>query len=142
MDDRYNRYNEVTFLSYCYVTINRAINHAREKKERLALRYVSINDVDETALTTYDFNISDIENGAYPPVSFDMYDRKIVVRNTRLANGLRSLVPYLRNILLLEFFDHMKTSEIAGLMDVSKRTIERRREKALRRLHEVLEAHP
>ena len=139
MDDRYIRYNEVTFLSYCFVAINRAINHAREKKERLALRYVSINDVDETILTTNDINITDIENSTYPPVSFDVYDRKIVVQNSRLAIGLRSLVPFLRNTLLLEFFAQMNTSDIAKMTGVSKRTVERRRTKALERLHESME---
>ena len=140
MDDRYIRYNEVTFLSYCFVTINRAINHARERKERMALHYVSINDVDETLLIAYDINIAAIENTTYPPVSFDVYGKKIVVHNSRLALALRSLVPFLRNTLLLEFFDHMNTSDIAKQTGVSKRTVERRRAKALERLHEIMEA--
>ena len=139
MEDRYIRYNEVTFLSYCFVTINRAINHARERKERTALRHVSINDVDETLLTAYDINITAIENTTYPPVSFDVYDRKKVVRNSRLAIVLRSLLPYLRNTLLLEFFAQMNTSEIANLTGVSKRTVERRRAKALEQLHKIME---
>ena len=138
-DGRYARYNEVAFLRYCFVTVDRAIKHARKEKERRALRYVSIDDVDEALLAAFDVHISAIDDSSYPPVIFDVYGRNIVVCNSTLAIALRSLPPSLRNTLLLEFFAQINTTEIAKLTGVSKRTVERRRLKALKRLHEIIE---
>ena len=50
MNERYERYNEITFQAYCIRSINRAIARGIRQKERRAQMEISLSELEESEL--------------------------------------------------------------------------------------------
>ncbi len=70
---------------------------------------------------------------------FKVLDYNIVVQNDELADALNRLPDYMRDILLLKYFLRWTDRQIGELQGQYHFTIQKRRQSALKRLHEIYE---
>lgn len=64
---------------------------------------------------------------------------QIEIQNESLADAIASLSEEMRDILLLSYFLEMNDVEIAGLMNMIRRTVQRRRCSSLEMIREKME---
>lgn len=122
------------FDSYCKKVIsNAAIDGHRELERKLKFE-CSLDDVvadDNETLLVFD---------TYPSEStvFVLEDVKVTIQDKRLADAFRSLQDELREILLMYWFLDMVDKEIAERKHLSRRAVNRKRNKAFCLLKDLL----
>lgn len=137
MNEMYERYNEVTFKSYCMISVDHAIARGLKEKERRGQRIVSLNDLQESQLFQFDVQVSGVDSEISSDI-FEINGIKISVSDADLAQALRSMMPQKRNILLLAYFVGKSDAEIGKDMNLPKTTIRDRRNEALSRIKELM----
>ena len=110
MNERFERYNEITFEAYCKAAIDNAIHRGVRKKEAVL----------EEAIT------------------FDVCDQRITVHNAALGQALTYLPRRKREITLLYFFEDLTDAEIAAKLDMSVSAVQRQRNRAVCWLRDFL----
>ena len=132
--DRHYEHKQHTFDSFCKKVLKcEAYNGYREISRRQS-REVAFSELPEDSmeqLASYD---------RYPweytffPVGGDV----ILIEDDRLAEALNALPQDGRDILLMYFFLDMADREIAERMNMARRTVNARRQKAYRLLKELM----
>ena len=139
-NERFERYNEITFEAYCKAAIDHAIRRGIQKKERRAERPLSaLNDA-----LLFKLNPSDPPQDAAleASVSFDVRGQRIVVHNAELGQALTYLPLRKREITLLYFFADLTDAEIAKMLDMSISAVQRQRNRAVCWLRDFLMEAP
>lgn len=122
------------FDSYCKKVISNAAIDGHREMERKYKFECSLDDVamdDNESLRVFD---------TYPSDStvFVLEDGKVTIQDKRLADAFRSLQDELRDILLMHWFLDMVDKEIAERKHLSRRAVNRKRNKAFCLLKDLL----
>lgn len=141
MNEKYERYNEITFQAYCIQSINRAVARGIRQKERRA-QVVSLSELQEQGELTLADALPDPAQMDFASDYFEVGSMTIPVIDPALACALRSITPDKRLIVLLSYLLDESDAEIAKELDLPKATVQDRRQKALKRLKELLESTP
>ena len=142
MTTRYEAFNEMTFEAYCKKAVGNAIKKERGRKNvrgKLELSFSALTDAALYVPSPEDGEINRAETNCR---IFYVQDMKIPVYGEVLGQALSWLLPKDRAIVLLCFFQQVKTDEIARRLKTSPDTVRRRRKSALRKLRDYLEAVP
>ena len=142
MNEKYERYNEITFQAYCIQSINRAVARGVRQKERRAQVEVSLSELQERGELTLADALPDPAQIDFASDYFEVGSMTIPVIDHALACALRSITPDRRLIVLLSYLLDESDAEIAKELDLPKATVQDRRQKALKRLKELLESTP
>ncbi|WP_087064172.1 sigma factor-like helix-turn-helix DNA-binding protein [Intestinibacillus massiliensis] len=138
MTAQYERYNEITFESYCKVSIDRAILKGRMEKSNRAGWELSLSDLTDALLFTLCANDNPVEEAVQRamqrPTVFQVRDVRIIVHDPELGQALSFVPPQKRDVLLLSYFLNMSDPEIARKLGVSKSAVQRRRVSAVETL--------
>lgn len=140
MNERYKRFNEITFQAYCIQSINRAVARGLRQKEQKAQREISLSEVQEMGELALLTPQNDPALAEIASDYFDVGGRTIPIIDPALARALRSITPEKRIIVLLAYLLDESDAEIAKDLRLPKATVQDRRQKALKRLKELLEA--
>ena len=137
--NRYERFNDITFEAYCKKAIDRAILKVRQRQAARAKREVPLADLPENAL--YDVGAEDkkLERAEDERRVFHVRGIDIPVSDQRLAQALFYLLPKDREIVLLSYFAELTDGEVAQRVKLSRPTVQRRKNAALGKLREMLE---
>lgn len=132
MTAQYEHYNEITFESYCKVSIDRAILKGRMEKSNRAGWELSLSDLTDALLSTLCANENPVEEAAMQrPTVFQVREVRIIVHDPELGQALSFVPPQKRDVLLLSYFLNMSDPEIARKLGVSKSAVQRRRVSAV-----------
>jgi len=138
MDERYERFNEITFTLYCMKAIDRAISYGRKEKEKQAQREVSLNELDDTSSAA----LPDLQNWQginVPEAIFNVDGMKVPILNPDLANALRVMPKRKRDILLLAYIIGDTDEELSKDLHISKSSAQRQRSSAFRKLKKMMD---
>lgn len=137
---RYEDYNEMLYEAYCKAAIDNAILKARQKKTahgRLVSSLSDLSDADLLPLT--DKREPELSE---EPFTFHIRGQTIQIKDQKLGQALSSLLPKDREIILLYYFLGLRDEAVAKRLNMSRATVQRRREKAQKKLKTILEGSP
>lgn len=137
---RYENYNEMLYEAYCKAAIDNAILKARQKKVAHGQRVSPLSDLSDADL----FSLADEWEPELPDEPFTYYIREqaIQIKDQKLGQALSSLLPKDREIILLYYFLGLRDEAVAKRLNMSRATVQRRREKAQKKLKTILEENP
>ena len=139
MDERYDRFNEITFEAYCKAAIDKGVLKERRRKALRAEKEVpfsTLADIDKQAVPAEDEVIDHLDHGE---IFFVIDGQVIMIRSLRIGQAISFLLPQEREIIVLFYFAGKKDVEIAKRFHVDRTTINRRRRAAEQKLRELLE---
>lgn len=137
---RYEDYNEMLYEAYCKAAIDNAIRKARLKKAAHGQLVSSLSDLSDADLLT-------LAGDQAPelldePFTCHIQGQAIQIRDQKLGQALSSLLPKDREIILLYYFLGLRDEAVAKRLNMSRATVQRRREKAQKKLKTILEESP
>lgn len=139
MDERYERFNEITFEAYCKAAIDKAVLKERQRKAARAekeIPFSALTDIDAYSIPTADAAIDHVDD---EKISFIIDGQAIPIRSLRIGKAISFLLPKDREIIVLFYFAEKKEMEIAKRFNVDRTTINRRRRAAEEKLRKLLE---
>lgn len=142
MNERNERYNEITFQAYCIQSINRAVARGVRQKERRAEREISLSELQEQGEPMLATPLADPAELPLASDYFEVGGMTVPVIDSALARALRSITPDRRLVVLLSYLLDETDAKIARDLDLPKATVQDRRQKAIKRLKELLENNP
>ena len=131
-DERYERFNAMTFEVYCKVSIDRAINRGRRQK------WHREQHLNELSLAMPCEELEEILEERTEPTIFRVSGFDVPVHDETLARALLSLTPQRRRILLLAYFLHETDEDIARDLKLSRSAVQRRRASALELMRQMM----
>lgn len=131
--ERYERYNEVTFEAYIKAAIDYAIARYRKQKAKQTENEVYLADLPDYWAARPSEELTAIDSGSVS-ATFEVDGISVDVHDPDLVKALRFLVPQKRDILLLAYFLGKSDAEIGKELNISKSTAQRRRASALQRM--------
>lgn len=137
---RYEGYNERLYEAYCKAAIDNAILKARQKKAAHGQLVSSLSDLSDAEL----FSLTDEWEPELPdePFTYHIQGQTIQIKDQKLGQALSSLLPRDREIILLYYFLGLRDEAVAKRLNMSRATVQRRREKAQKKLKTILEESP
>jgi DNA-directed RNA polymerase specialized sigma24 family protein len=138
MNERYERYNAMTFEAYCKTAIDRAVNRGRRQKNRRAQQEISMSELSESMMGLPCEALEALTEERTSPTYFQVGDFAIPVHDEMLAKALLSLSPQRRSILLLAYFLDETDESIARSLNLSRSAVQRRRAAALELLRDMM----
>ena len=134
---RYEDYNEMLYEAYCKAAIDNAIRKARLKKAAHGQLVSSLSDLSDADLLT-------LADGWEPELPDDFFTyhirgQTIQIKDQKLGQALSGLLPRDREIILLYYFLGLRDEAVAKRLNMSRATVQRRREKAQKKLKTILE---
>ena len=137
---RYEDYNEMLYEAYCKAAIDNAILKARQKKVAHGQRVSPLSDLSDADL----FSLADEWEPELPDEPFTYYIREqaIQIKDQKLGQALSSLLPKDREIILLYYFLGLRDEAVAKRLNMSRATVQRRREKAQKKLNTLRKTQP
>ena len=134
---RYEDYNEMLYEAYCKAAIDNAILKARQKKAAHGRLVSSLSDLSDADLLF----LTDEWEPERPdkPLTYHTQGQDIQVKDQKLGQALSSLLPRDREIILLYYFLGLRDEAVAKRLNMSRATVQRRREKAQKKLKTILE---
>ena len=138
MNERFERYNEITFEAYCKAAIDKAVHRGVRKKERRAEREPPLTELNDTVLFRLDPTDAPQEAVLEEAITFEVCDQHITVHNAALGQALTYLPRRKREITLLYFFEDLTDAEIAKKLDMSVSAVQRQRNRAVCWLRDFL----
>ena len=137
---RYEDYNEMLYEAYCKAAIDNAIRKARLKKAAYGQLVSSLSDLSDADL----LSLADEWEPELPdkPLTYHTQGQAIQVKDQKLGQALSKLLPKDREIILLYYFLGLRDEAVAKRLNMSRATVQRRREKAQKKLKMILEESP
>lgn len=137
---RYEDYNEMLYEAYCKAAIDNAILKARQKKAAHGQLVSSLSDLSDADL----LSLADEWETELPdkPLTYHTQGQTIRIKDQKLGQALSSLLPKDREIILLYYFLGLRDEAVAKRLNMSRATVQRRREKAQKKLKTILEESP
>lgn len=136
MDQRYQLYNEITFLKLCFDRIKSRGSNAKRSVARRLSHEVPLSCVPNSVQLYLVAEVHPREENE--PVIFNVREHHIEVHNRELGEAIRRLQPKHKAIILLYYFANMTDAEIGQALSVGKSTIQRRRTEAQKQLKGIL----
>ena len=140
MDERYMRFNEITFEAYIKRAIDRSVQKARLKKAERGKSEQPFSMLSDAVLYTLAAESTATERTEMECRVFEVRGIHIPVYGYELGQSLSFLLPRDREIILLYFFLGLSDQQIGRVVGASQTTIQRRRTEALGKLQDILEA--
>lgn len=133
--EQFQRYQEETFDSFCKAIIRNESANAHNEIAARAEKEISFSSLSDSDLQS--FNTVDV----YHPYckKYHVRGNVVCVYDPTLGEILQHISPQRREIILLCYFLGFSDSEIGRLLHIDHRTVDYRRNAALRRLRELLE---
>lgn len=124
------------FDSFCRKVLRDKSRDIERQRKRRAQKEVCFSAVSEQQLAQ--FFVFD----EYPSENtyFGVLDYRVAIKDDRLADAIASLPGEKRDILLLSYFLGMNDREIAEVMNMIKRTVQRRRISSIQKIKSRLES--
>ena len=136
---RYERFNEITFESYCKKAIDCAVLKVRQRRAAREKREILLADLPENALYDVGAEDKELERAEDECCVFRARGMNITVSGQRLAQALSYLLPKDREIVLLTYFAELTDGEVARRVRLSRPPVKRRKNAALDKLRKMLE---
>ena len=132
--DRHYEHKQHAFDSFCKKVLKcEAYNGYREISRRQS-REVAFSELPEDSME----QLASYDRYPWEYTSFPVGGDVILIEDDRLAEALNALPQDGRDILLMYFFLDMADREIAKRMNMARRTVNARRQKAYRLLKELM----
>ena len=132
--DRHAEHKQHAFDSFCKKVLKcEACNGYREISRRQS-REVAFSELPEDSME----QLASYDRYPWEYTSFPVGGDVILIEDDRLAEALNALPQDGRDILLMYFFLDMADREIAKRMNMARRTVNARRQKAYRLLKELM----
>ena len=132
--DRHYEHKQHAFDSYCKRSIkNEAMNVYTQLRKR-SLREVSLSELPEDAMA----QLAVYDRYSWEYTTFPVGGAVILIEDDRLAEALLALPQEDRDIFMMHWFLNMVDREIAEYMNMARRTVNTRRQKAYRLLKELM----
>ena len=144
MDERYQMYNEITFVNYCMTAIKREVQKGRIRKAKHSQQEISFSSLPEGVLQkiTAQQCQAPLDDFLVDSITFPILDCEITVSNQKLGRALAFLPRQRRDILLMAYFLEMNDGEIGRRLHIKRNTVQWRRSTALQQLKALLEDYP
>jgi len=124
------------FDSYCKKCIKRNLLDLQRKEKRQSEREISFSDMSAHEL----LKLSVIDKYFKDEYIFEILGESIGVSDIDLAEALTALPADKREIILMSFFFGMTDKEIAGKLNMARRTVAYKRTSSLQELKKTLES--
>ena len=132
--DRHYEHKQHTFDSYCKRSIrNEAMNVYTQLRKR-SQREVSLSELPEDAMA----QLAVYDRYSWEYMTCPVGGAVILIEDDRLAEALLALPQEDRDIFMMYWFLNMVDCEIAEYMNMARRTVNTRRQKAYRLLKELM----
>lgn len=132
--DRHYEHKQHAFDSYCKRSIkNEAMNAYMQLRKR-SRREVSLSELPEDAMA----QLAIYDHYSWEYTTFPVGGAVILIEDDRLAEALLALPQENRDIFMMHWFLNMVDRQIAEYMNMARRTVNTRRQKAYRLLKELM----
>lgn len=132
--DRHYEHKQHAFDSYCKRSIkNEAMNVYTQLRKR-SRREVSLSELPEDAMA----QLAVYDRYSWEYTTFPVGGAVILIEDDRLAEALLALPREDRDIFMMHWFLNMVDREIAEYMNMARRTVNTRRQKAYQLLKELM----
>ena len=132
--DRHYEHKQHAFDSYCKRSIKNEAMNAYTQLRKRSRREVSLSELPEAAMAQ--LAVYDCYSWEY--TTFPVGGAVILIENDRLAEALLALPQEDRDIFMMHWFLNMVDREIAEYMNMARRTVNTRWQKAYRLLKELM----
>ena len=132
--DRHYEHKQYAFDSYCKRSIKNEAMNAYTQLRKRSRREVSLSELPEDAMA----QLAVYDRYSWEYTTFPVGGAVILIEDDRLAEALNALPQDNRDIFLMYWFLDMADREIAEYMNMARRTVNTRRQKAYRLLKELM----
>ena len=132
--DRHYEHKQYTFDSYCKKVLKCEACNGYRQISRHQKRFTSLEELSEAEMA----QLAVYDRYPWEYTTFPVGGAVILIEDDRLAEALNALPQDGRDILLMYFFLDMADREIAEYMNMARRTVNTRRQKAYRLLKELM----
>ena len=123
------------FDSFCKTVLRNKSRNIEKQRKRIGEMEICFSALSEKDVD----KICSVDNYPSDYTRFYVFGHQIDIKNEQLADAISSLPGEKRDILLLSYFLGMNDREIADLMKIIKRTVQRRRCSSIRNIKEKME---
>ena len=131
--DRHYEHKQHAFDSYCKRSIKDEAMNAYTQLRKRSQREVSLSELPENAMA----QLAVYDRYSWEYITFPVGRSVILIEDDRLAEALLALPQEERDIFMMHWFLNMVDREIAEHMNMARRTVNTRRQKAYRLLKEL-----
>ena len=132
--DRHYEHKQYAFDSYCKRSIKNEAMNAYTQLRKRSRREVSLSELPEDAMA----QLAVYDRYSWEYTTFPVGGAVILIEDDRLAEALLRLSQEDREIFMMHWFLRMSDEQIARYMDMARRTVNTRRQKAYRLLKELM----
>ena len=132
--DRHYEHKQHAFDSYCKRSIKNEAMNAYTQLRKRSRREVSLSELPEDAMA----QLAVYDRYSWEYTTFPVGGAVILIEDDRLAEALLALSQEDRDIFMMHWFLNMVDREIAEYMNMARRTVNTRRQKAYRLLKELM----
>ena len=132
--DRHYEHKQHAFDSYCKRSIKNEAMNAYTQLRKRSRREVSLSELPEDAMA----QLAVYDRYSWEYTTFPIGGAVILIEDDRLAEALLGLSQEDREIFMMHWFLNMVDREIAEYMNMARRTVNTRRQKAYRLLKELM----
>lgn len=138
MTGDYERFNELTFESYCKTSIDHAIAAERKAKAAQAKKEIQMAELTDEALSHLVMSSPPMDDLIQAPVLYECGKYIFPIYDTKLGQVLSYILPKKRNIILLSYGLRLTDKEIAQELGMSQSAVQRQRSAALEKLRKLM----
>ena len=132
--DRHYEHKQYAFDSYCKRSIKNEAMNAYTQLRKRSQREVSLSELPEDAMV----QLGVYDHYSWEYTTFPVGGAVILIEDDRLTEALLALSQEDRDIFMMHWFLNMVDREIAEYMNMARRTVNTRRQKAYRLLKELM----
>ena len=132
--DRHYEHKQYAFDSYCKKVLKCEACNGYRQISRRQKRFASLEELSEAEMA----QLAVYDRYSWEYTAFPVAGAVILIEDDRLAEALNALPQDNRDIFLMYWFLDMADREIAEYMNMARRTVNTRRQKAYRLLKELM----
>ena len=132
--DRHYEHKQYAFDSYCKKVLKCEACNGYRQISRRQKRFTSLEELSEADLA----QLAVYDRYSWEYTTFPVGGAVILIEDDRLAEALLALSQEDRDIFMMHWFLNMVDREIAEYMNMARRTVNTRRQKAYRLLKELM----
>ena len=133
--DRHYEHKQYAFDSYCKKILKCEACNGYRQISRRQKRFASLEELSEAEMA----QLAVYDRYSWEYTTFPVGGAVILIEDDRLAEALLALPQEDRDIFMMHWFLNMVDREIAEYMNMARRTVNTRRQKAYRLLKELME---
>ena len=132
--DRHYEHKQYAFDSYCKKVLKCEACNGYRQISRRQKRFTSLEELSEAEMA----QLAVYDRYSWEYTTFPVGGAVILIEDDRLAEALLALPQEDRDIFMMHWFLNMVDREIAEYMNMARRTVNTRRQKAYRLLKELM----